>query len=57
MRYSAQSERLYRRTIADFDRIRALSGAGLLACLLPPDHSPPGRQARRPIGANLTIKT
>jgi hypothetical protein len=33
MRYSAQSERLYRRAIADFDRIKALSGAGLLACL------------------------
>ena len=28
MRYSAQSERLYRRAIADFDRIKALSGAG-----------------------------
>src|ERR1039458_319968 len=37
--YSAQSERLYRRAIADFDRIKALSGAdlggaGLLACVL-----------------------
>jgi hypothetical protein len=28
MRYSAQSERLYRRAIADFDRIKALGGAG-----------------------------
>ena len=35
MRYSAQSERLYRRAIADFDRIKALSsGAGPLACVL-----------------------
>jgi hypothetical protein len=28
MRYSAQTERLYRRAIADFDRIKALGGAG-----------------------------
>jgi hypothetical protein len=43
MRYSAQSERLYRRAIADFDRIKALSsGAGRgahdpcgPACVLP----------------------
>jgi hypothetical protein len=39
MRYSAQSERLYRRAIADFDRIKSLSGAGLLACL-PPETAP-----------------
>jgi hypothetical protein len=31
IRYSAQSERLYRRAIADFDRIKALGGAGLPA--------------------------
>ena len=35
MRYSAQSERLYRRAIEDFDRIKDFSGAGLLACVLP----------------------
>jgi hypothetical protein len=31
LRYSAQSERLHRRAIEDFDRIRSLGGAGLLA--------------------------
>jgi hypothetical protein len=31
IRYSAQSERLHRRAIEDFDRIRSLGGAGLLA--------------------------
>jgi hypothetical protein len=42
MRYSAQSERLYRRAVADFDRIKALSsgaglgGAGGAACPLDP---------------------
>jgi hypothetical protein len=41
MRYSAQSERLYRRAVEDFDRIKALGGAdpggaGLLACVLEP---------------------
>jgi hypothetical protein len=35
MRYSAQSERLYRRAIADFDRIKALGGADLPVCALP----------------------
>jgi hypothetical protein len=37
MRYSAQSERLYRRAIADFDRIKSLrGGAGGAACPLDP---------------------
>ena len=42
MRYSAQSERLYRRAIADFDRIKALrGGAGGAACPLDPSESLP----------------
>jgi hypothetical protein len=56
MRYSAQSERLYRRAIADFDRIKALSGAGRgahdpcgPACALPETPSEPLSDQTNPI--------
>jgi hypothetical protein len=49
MRYSAQSERLYRRAIADFDRINALGGAGLPACALPETPSEPLSDQTNPI--------
>ncbi len=42
MRYSAQAERLYRRAVQDFERIKSLpsSGAGPLACVLDPSELP-----------------
>jgi len=49
MRYNAQAERLYRRAVQDFERIKSLrcpseplpdSGAGPLACVLDPSETP-----------------
>jgi len=49
MRYSAQSERLYRRAIADFDRIKALrGGAGGAACPLDPSEPLPDQTNPNP---------
>jgi hypothetical protein len=62
MRYNAQAERLYRRAVQDFERIKSLpsSGAGPLGCVLNPSETlppqtnpiPPEPQQTEPLTAS-----